>query len=263
MSSGARGSRLLAGRVAMITGGGRGIGREIALAYAAEGADVALVARTAAELEAVADESRELGVHALPLIADIAVEADARRAVAETLRHYGRIDILVNNAGITPGAAKGPINTVLDVSVEFWERMFAVNCHGAFLITREALPAMVQRESGCIISITSKVANNPLAGNAPYGPSKAALEAFTRVVDTEFAAHGIRANLLHPGGPVATSVFNEHYQPFSGTVAAPDVIRGAAVWLASDGAAHVHGAVIDARVWSAQHAAPLIDATNA
>lgn len=261
MSPEASGLGLLAGRVALITGSGRGIGREIALAYAAEGADLALVARTATELEAVAQESRRLGVRALPLIADIAVEGDARRAVAETHGHYRRIDILVNNAGITPGAARGPINTVLDVSVDFWERTFAVNCQGAFVVTREALPAMVKRGSGCIISITSKVANTPLAGNVPYGPSKAALEAFTRVVDTEFAEHGIRANLLHPGGPVATSVFNEHYQPFSGTVVAPDVIRGAAVWLASDAAATIHGAVIDARVWNAQQAAPIIGAS--
>lgn len=244
----------LAGKIAIVTGGGRGIGREIALAYASEGADLALVARTDAEVRAVGDEARELGVRALPLVADVAAEDQVRRAVAEVLAAFGRIDILVNNAGVTPGAAGGPIRSVLDVTSEFWDLTFAINCRGPFLMIREVTPSMVARGSGTIISITSKVANQPLVANAPYGPSKAALEVLTRVVDAEFAAHGVRANLLHPGGPVATSVFNEYYQPFSGEVASPTVIRGAAVWLASDAAADVHGAVIDARVWNAENA---------
>ncbi|MGH2395018.1 MAG: SDR family NAD(P)-dependent oxidoreductase, partial [Candidatus Limnocylindria bacterium] len=232
---------------------GRGIGRVIALAYAAEGANLGLGARTATEVDAVALEALELGVRAIPLQADVSAEDEVRRAVADTLAEFGRIDILVNNAGITPGAAGGPIRSVLDVTSEFWDLTFAINCRGPFLMIREVTPSMIARGSGSIISITSKVATQPLVANAPYGPSKAALEVLTRVVDAEFAGHGLRANLLHPGGPVATSIFNEFYQPFSGEVASPAVIRGAAVWLASDAAAGVHGAVIDARAWNAEH----------
>ncbi len=253
MTSQRPGSRRLAGQIAFITGGGRGVGREIALAYAVEGAHLALVARTAAQVEAVAGEARELGVRAIALVGDISKEADARRSVAHAIGEYGHLDILVNNAGITPGAAAGPIRSILDVTADFWDLTFAVNCRGPFLMTREVLPGMVERGAGCIIGVTSKIATVPLAGNAPYGPSKAALEILTRVVDTEFAGHGVRANLLHPGGPVATSIFNEHYQPFSGTLASPDVIRAAAVWLASTDAADVHGQVIDARRWNAEH----------
>jgi NAD(P)-dependent dehydrogenase (short-subunit alcohol dehydrogenase family) len=253
MSPGRAYAGQLAGQVAMVTGSGRGIGREIALAYAAEGADLALIARTGAELDAVARKARKLGVRALPLQGDVSAEDSVRRVVADTLTEYGSIDILVNNAGITPGAAGGPIRSLLDVTAEFWDLTFAVNCRGPFLMAREVVPAMVARRTGSIISVTSKVAMQPLVANAPYGPSKAALEILTRIVDAEFASQGLRANLLHPGGPVATSIFNEYYKPFSGDLASPAVIRGAAVWLASDQARHVHGAIIDARVWNAEN----------
>jgi 3-oxoacyl-[acyl-carrier protein] reductase len=204
------------------------------------------------EVRAVAREAQELGVSALPLQADISAEDDVQRLVADTMTEFGQIDVLVNNAGITPGAAGGPIRSVLDVSADFWDLTFAINCRGPFLMMREVVPLMAARQAGSIIGITSKVASLPLPANAPYGPSKAALEALTRVVDSEFADQGLRANLLHPGGPVATSVFNEYYQPFSGELASPSIIRRAAVWLASDASAALHGAVVDARVWNAR-----------
>jgi NAD(P)-dependent dehydrogenase (short-subunit alcohol dehydrogenase family) len=244
----------LSGRVALVTGAGRGLGREIALAYATEGADLVLVARTVTELHAVAAEVRGHGARVVPVQADVSREVDVRRFVEETLREFERIDILVNNAGITPGAAGGPIDSVLDVTTEFWDETFVVNCRGPFLSMREVLPGMIARGVGVILSITSKLSRLPLAGNAPYGPSKAALELLTLIVDAEFGAAGIRANLLHPGGPVATTIFNDYYQPLPGTaLGSPGDIRGPAVWLASDDSADVHGAVIDARQWRAQH----------
>jgi NAD(P)-dependent dehydrogenase (short-subunit alcohol dehydrogenase family) len=243
----------LARRVALITGAGRGIGREIALAYAAEGADLVLVARSANELDLVVGQATELGIRAIAVPADVTVEADVHRLVERGLGEYERIDVLVNNAGITPGAAAGPIRTILDVSTEFWDRIFSVNCRGPFLLMREVLPGMLARGGGVILNITSRLSNRRVAGNAPYGPSKAALELLTLIVDAEFGPRGIRANLLHPGGPVATTIFNEYYQPPASELASPDVIRGAAVWLASDEAADVHGEVIDARHWNAEH----------
>jgi NAD(P)-dependent dehydrogenase (short-subunit alcohol dehydrogenase family) len=247
-------SQPLTGRTALITGAGRGLGREIALAYGAAGASLALVARTAGEIGSVADEVSRLGVRAVPFPADVSVESDVRQIVLHALDAFGPVDILVNNAGITPGAADGPIGSVLDVDTEFWDLTFAINCRGPFLMIRELLPAMLDQRRGCIIGITSKVASKALVANAPYGPSKAAFEMLTRIVDTEFADRGLRANLLHPGGPVATTVFNEQYQPFSGELAPPSVIRDAAVWLASDAAAGVHGEIIDARRWNEEHA---------
>lgn len=245
---------LLSGRVALVTGAGRGLGREIALAYATEGADLVLVARTVTELHAVATEARELGARAVAVQADVSEEEEVRRFVEKALREFKRIDILVNNAGITPGAASGPIASVLDVTKDFWDETFGVNCRGPFLAMREVLPGMIARGAGVILSITSKLSTLPLGGNAPYGPSKAALELLTRIVDAEFATAGIRANLLHPGGPVATTIFNDFYQPFPGTkLGSPADIRRPAVWLASDDSADVHGALIDARQWRAQH----------
>jgi NAD(P)-dependent dehydrogenase (short-subunit alcohol dehydrogenase family) len=243
---------LLTDRVAVITGAGRGLGREIAFAYAAEGADITLVSKTLAELKGVAKEAAASGTKVLPVQADIRRETDVRDLVQTVLRGLGRIDILVNNAGVTPGAAGRPIHSLLDVRTTFWDETFNVNCRGAFLMMREVLPGMVAKGGGAIISITSKLSRIPQTGNVPYGPSKAALELLTQIVDTEFQSHGIRANLLHPGGPVATTIFNDFYQPPPGSdVASPGIIREPAVWLASDAAVDVHGAVIDARIWAA------------
>jgi NAD(P)-dependent dehydrogenase (short-subunit alcohol dehydrogenase family) len=244
----------LSGRVALITGAGRGVGREIALAYAEAGAELILLARTAQEVEAVAGEARALGVRAMPVTGDVSAESDVARALDNGLAELGRIDILVNNAGVTPGAAGGPIRSLLDVSPAFWDLTFSINCRGPFLVTRAVLPEMIRRRSGVIIGITSRLSQVVVAGNVPYGPSKAALELMIRTVDREFQFQGIRANLLHPGGPVSTGVFTDFYQPHSvDELAPPSVIREAAVWLASDEAADVHGAVIDARTWNAEH----------
>lgn len=248
-------SSRLSGRVALVTGAGRGIGREIALAYAEEGADLVVAARTEAELDSVAAEARELGVAVVSVLVDVGREVDVKWLVRKALGEFDRIDILVNNAGITPGAAGRQLHSILDVTTRFWDETFGVNCRGPFLATREVLPGMIERGGGVMVNITSKLSRVAVAGNAPYGPSKAALELLTLIVDAEFGEAGIRANLLHPGGPVATSIFNDYYQPLPGSrVGAPIDIREPAVWLASDDAARVHGQVIDARDWNSRHA---------
>jgi len=247
----------LGGRVALITGAGRGIGREIALAYAQAGAEVILMARNEREVTAVGDEIAAAGGRAVALAGDVSIEDDVHRVVKSALDEFGYVDVLVNNAGVTPGAAGRPIRDLLDVTTDFWDLTFAVNCRGAFLMTRALLPTMLQRGSGVVISITSRLSRRAIAGNAPYGPSKAALELFTGVVHAEFSDRGVRAHILHPGGPVATSIFTDYYQPTSiAELASPSVIREAAVWLASADAASVGGQVIDARVWNAEHTEP-------
>lgn len=241
----------LQGRVAVVTGAGRGLGREIARAFARAGARQILVARTESELLATADELTRIPSEVLAVQADVAIESDVARIVAASLERYGRIDILVNNAGLTPGAAGREISTILDVDAAFWDRLFATNCRGPFLTMKAIIPVMLRQGTGSIINISSALAHRAIPGNVPYGPSKAALEAMTLAVVSEFGARGIRANLLHPGGPAATSIFNDHYRPNPGSIVVPpDIIGPPAVWLASDESAGVQGQIVDARTWT-------------
>ncbi len=247
----------LAGRVAIVTGSGRGIGRAIALAYAAEGASLVLVARSADELRAVESEARAIGARAITSVADVTVVADVERSVAAAIDAFGAVDILVNNAGVGQGLAGKPITTLLDVDPAMWDAVFAVNCRGPFLFMRAVLPVMLARRSGSIINISSRLAYRAVPGSAPYGPSKAALTQLTVVAAAESASQGIRANVLHPGGPVDTGIFTAHYRPGDTTqIRPPDIIAPAAVWLASDEASSVTGQVIDCREWNASRHLP-------
>lgn len=241
---------LLIDRVAIVTGAGRGLGREIGRAYAREGARLALGARSEPELAAVAAELEAIGCEVVTRAIDVAVESDVATLVGAALTRWGRIDVLVNNAGITHGGAGRPIETILDVDTDFWDRTFATNCRGPFLASRAVIPTMLEQGRGSIINISSTLARRALAANIPYGPSKAALESMTWGLAAEFGHRGVRANVLHPGGPVDTGIFNEFYRPFPGmTLAGPEVIGPAAVWLASDETQDVNGQLIDARLW--------------
>ena len=243
---------MLAGRIAIITGAGRGLGREIALAYARAGASVVLTGRTLPQLRAVERELASLPCEALVCRADVTDAGQVEALVDAALGRFGHVDILVNNAGLTHGAATREIQSILDVEKDFWDELFATNCRGPFLMMKAIIPVMQKQGSGCIINITSRLSQIALPGNVPYGPSKAALEALTLGVDAEFADQGLRVNLLHPGGAVDTGIFNDHYQPYPGNVLlSPTVIGPAAVWLASDAAQDVHGQTINARTWEA------------
>ena len=140
---------MLQDKVALITGAGRGIGREIALTYARAGADVAMVARTESQLNAVAEEVRDIGRRALAISADVSDPVDVERMVAETLQEFGQLDILVNNAAVA-----GP-KLVIDTTLEDWNRMIGVNLTGVYLCSRAVLPHMLERGQGKIISISS------------------------------------------------------------------------------------------------------------
>ncbi len=243
---------MLAGRVAIITGAGRGLGREIALAYARAGANLVLTGRTLSQLRGVEGELASLSCEALVFRADVTDAGQVNDLIDAAIGRFGHVDIVVNNAGLTHGAATKEIRSILDVEEDFWDELFATNCRGPFLMMKAVIPAMLKQGSGCIINITSRLSQLALPGNVPYGPSKAALEALTLGVDAEFADQGIRANLLHPGGAVDTGIFNDHYQPYPGNVLlSPTVIGPAAVWLASDAAQDTHGQTINARTWQA------------
>ncbi|TMC11452.1 MAG: SDR family oxidoreductase [Chloroflexi bacterium] len=180
----------LEGRNALVTGGGRGIGREIALAFAREGARVAVAARTAAEIEAVAAECGG-GAIAIPL--DVADEAACAAAVERAERELGGLDVLVNNAGVAAS------HKFTDVDTATWRRILAVDLDGPFFLTRAAVPGMLRRGSGTVIAVASIAAKLGAPYIAPYTAAKHGLLGLMRALAAEYAAKGLTFNCVCPG----------------------------------------------------------------
>jgi len=184
----------LEGKVAIVTGGGGGIGRAIALRFAKEGATVVIGGPTEEKLSAVEKELRDLTSRALAVLTDVSDEASVEQMVAGALKEFGRIDILVNNAGIA-----GPTALVPNVSREEWDRTFAINLTGAFLCAKHTLPQMIERQSGCIINITSIAGLQAYAFRSPYCASKWGMIGLTQTLAEEGGRYGITANAIAPG----------------------------------------------------------------
>ncbi len=181
------------GRVALVTGASRGIGREIALQLAAHGADVVLAARSAAGLREVAAEIEAQGRQALCLPLDVSDPERIREAVGGIPEPFDRIDILVNNAGVTRDGL------MLRMKDEDWKTVLATNLGGAFYLTRQVLAGMVRRRYGRIVNLTSVVAMTGNPGQANYVASKAALIGLTRSLAREVASRNITVNAVAPG----------------------------------------------------------------
>jgi 3-oxoacyl-[acyl-carrier protein] reductase len=184
----------LVGKVALITGGGRGIGEAIALAMAAEGAWLALAARTTGEVEQVAGQVQRAGGQAIPLTIDVSCPDDVQRMVNATLRHYGQIDILANAAGIY-----GPIGPAWEVDVDGWMRAMEINLGGTFRCCQAVLPCMIERRQGKIINFSGGGATSPLPRFTAYGVSKAAVVRLTETLAEEVRPFGIQVNAIAPG----------------------------------------------------------------
>ena len=234
---------MLKNKVALITGAGRGIGRDIALSYARAGADVALAARTEAQLSAVAAEIGELGRRALAITADVAEPTDVERMVAQTLRQFGQLDILVNNAAVA-----GP-KLVIDTTLEDWNRMIGVNLTGVYLCSRAVLPHMLDRGQGKIISISSGSGLRGSARNAHYSASKAGVIAFTQGLANEVREHGLQVNVICPG-PIKTEMLAS--RPDTSPVDESNFLEtedvaGAALFLASDLSGRMNAQIISIR----------------
>ena len=186
-------------KVAIITGGGRGIGRAIAIAYAAEGASVVIAARNTSQLEDVATEITAQGGEVLTVPTDLRIREDVENLVQKTVDRFGRIDILVNNAGINP---RGPF---LDATDEEWEQGWQINVMGVVYCCRAALPIMQQQGSGNIINVGSGMGQVGRSNLSVYCASKAALHGLTQSIAEEVWEDGIIANVLIPG-PVKTEL---------------------------------------------------------
>lgn len=251
---------LLADRVAIVTGAGRGIGRAIAKKFAAEGASVALAARSANEVEAAAKEIRDAGGKAIAVAADVAQAGDCERIVSVAQKAFGAIHILVNNAGIY-----GPVGPVEKIKPAEWDEVMAVNLRGAFLLSALVLPRMYAQKSGVILNVTSVAAKAAYAWSGAYAASKAGLIGLTHTLAAEGARKGVRVNAISPGPVLETKMSEElrsglakARQSESGKIGeqmaqgtlqgrpqTPDEIASAALFLASDLASAITGQTLN------------------
>jgi NAD(P)-dependent dehydrogenase (short-subunit alcohol dehydrogenase family) len=183
----------LNGKVALVTGGNKGIGKGIACGLAAEGASLTITARGADELKRAADELNKQGAQVLALPADMTDEQQVQDVFRRTIERFGRLDILVNNAGAFDG---GPID---QLSTAAWDKVIAINLRAPFLCTREAMRLMKKQGGGRIINIGSISAQRVRPGSAAYSASKHGLWGFTQVTALEGRDHNISCGCLHPG----------------------------------------------------------------
>lgn len=185
---------LLRDKVAIVTGGGRGIGRAISLAFALEGAKVAVVARRRDDIESVTSEITTAGGNAVAIQADVSNEDDVRRMVRETTSALGPVNILINNA------AKLILSTIEETTLEQWEDLHAINLRGPFLCSREVIPIMKARRTGRIINIGSLAGRRGYPEQGAYSSSKHGLIGLSKVLALETQEFGIRVNVVAPGG---------------------------------------------------------------
>lgn len=234
----------LENRVAIITGAGRGIGKATALAFAQEGAHLALMARSKNEIDQVCQEVTALGRRAMAIAADVSDEVQVTQMVKDVVSEFGTVDILVNNAGVH---IRSPL---ADMKVDDWDWIMAVNLRGPFLCTREVLPYMMKQSYGKIINISSDSGRKGWATGSAYCASKFGLLGMTEAVSEEVAdQYGINVNALCVGG-VDTLMAREAiayagYDIDWSKTMQPEDIADVCVFLASDASRSIYGAFID------------------
>jgi NAD(P)-dependent dehydrogenase (short-subunit alcohol dehydrogenase family) len=245
------GGRTLARKVALVTGGSKGIGKAVALAYAREGAAVVMCARNQSQLDTAAAEIRSIGGQVCAVAGDVANAADVKRIVRNAEQQFGAIHVLVNNASLL-----GPRVAIAQYPSSTWEEVLRVNVTGPFLMIRETLKIMIRQREGSVINVSSGVGRIGKARWGAYAVSKFGVEGLTQVVSEEVREVGIRVNAVNPG-PTRTEMRALAYpdeDPM--TLPTPDEITGVFVYLASDESVEVTGKSFDAGDWlSAKHSA--------
>ncbi len=247
-------------KIAIVTGGGRGIGKAIAEAFAAKGAKVIVTAaRQKTEIEAVALKVRGMGI-----LTDVSSKDDVERLIGEVISRFGRIDILVNNAGRGMKFVNDKFMTepkpFWEADPDIWRMVIDTNVNGVFLMTRAVIPHMLKQKSGRIINISMNHETMKRRGFTPYGPSKAALESMSIIWAQELEGTGITLNVLLPGGATDTGMIPDSLpEAMRNKLIDPVVMGQPAIYLASDESEGVNGQRLIAVEWKgdAQQSKPV------
>lgn len=237
----------LSGKVAVVTGGSKGLGRAIAAGLARAGADVVITSRTPADLETAAVALREHGHQVLSLRSDMSDEGSIRIMVQKVVDHFGHIDILVNNAGIEG------VGAIVEMDAAYWDHVLDVNLRGPMLCCKYAGPHMIGRRRGKVINVASVLASRVARYMGAYAASKAAVVQLTRTLALEWIRHNIQVNALCPG--YFLTPMNEEFFTTEagrklianlpiGRLGGTTEIEGAAVFLASDATSYITGTTL-------------------
>jgi NAD(P)-dependent dehydrogenase (short-subunit alcohol dehydrogenase family) len=243
---------LLKGKTAIVTGGGRGIGRAIARKFAGEGAAVVVASRSAGEIDGVAAEIQQAGGRAKAVAADVSKKAECEKVVRAARDAFGGIHILINNAGVL-----GPVAPTEGTTLDQWNEVIAINLTSAFLMSGLVLPEMYERGSGAIINLSSVAGKVAFPMNSAYAASKAGLLGLTRTLAAEGGRKGVRVNAIGPGPTGDTNMWQElagRLGPMSahvtdgilqGRLQTTEEIAAAALFLASDQAGAITGQTLN------------------